>query len=123
MMVGTEMMDREGSEAMIELRMAPLQPAHPPPSIGHARTDETALAFTYLYRFRRIVVGLMAVGAVVAFAEQLPALGAACVCIGIGEWIESSYYLNVLRWRRRSTAPRICNPTRSHPARPETPEL
>lgn len=61
---------------------------------------ETALAFRYLFLFRRIVVGLAAVGAVLAWAYEFPALMAAFVCVGIGELLESSYYLSVLRWRR-----------------------
>jgi hypothetical protein len=55
-------------------------------------------ALTYLYTFRRVVVGLCAVAAVLAWAEQAHWVLAAAVCVGIGEWLESSYYIGVLRW-------------------------
>jgi hypothetical protein len=58
------------------------------------------LAFSYLYLFRRVVVSLAIVGAVLAWTFQLPALMAAFVCVGIGELLESSYYISVLRWRQ-----------------------
>lgn len=63
---------------------------------------ETTLAFRYLVLFRRIVVSLALVGAVLAWTYQHPALAAALVCVGIGELLESSYYIGVLRWRERS---------------------
>ena len=62
---------------------------------------ETRLAFRYLVVFRRVVVSLAVVGAMLAWACQFPALMAAFVCVGIGELLESSYYLNVLRWHQR----------------------
>jgi hypothetical protein len=62
---------------------------------------ETSLAFCYLFIFRRVVVSLAALGAVLAWAYDYRALLAACVCVGIGELLESSYYINVLRWRDR----------------------
>jgi hypothetical protein len=62
---------------------------------------ETALAFRYLFLFRRVVVSLAIVGAGLAWAYEYPALTAAFVCVGIGELLESSYYLGVLRWRQR----------------------
>jgi hypothetical protein len=55
-------------------------------------------AFAYLYLFRRVVVGLALVGAGVGWAGQVPWLFAAGLCIGIGELLESSYYIGVLRW-------------------------
>ena len=61
---------------------------------------ETALAFRYLFLFRRVIVSLTIVGAVLAWAYQFPALTAALVCVGIGELLESSYYIGVLRWRQ-----------------------
>ena len=67
-----------------------------------APAGETTLAFRYLFIFRRVVVSLAVVGAVLAWAYQLQALTAALVCIGIGELLESSYYISVLRWRQRS---------------------
>jgi hypothetical protein len=34
-----------------------------------------------------------------------PALMAAFVCVGMGELLESSYYISVLRWRQRQAGP------------------
>jgi hypothetical protein len=58
-------------------------------------------AFTYLYVFRRVIVGLALVGAGAAWSWQAPGLLAACVCIGVGELLESTYYIEVLRWGQR----------------------
>ena len=69
-----------------------------------APAGETTLAFRYLFIFRRVVVSLAFVGAALAWAYQLPALTAALVCVGIGELLESSYYISVLRWRDRGAA-------------------
>jgi hypothetical protein len=66
-----------------------------------AAIDDTALAFSYLYVFRRVVVSLAVVGTVLAWAVESPALMSVFVCIGIGELLESSYYIGVLRWRQR----------------------
>ena len=71
-------------------------------TINATPAPETTLAFRYLFIFRRVVVSLALVGAVLAWAYQFPALAAALVCIGIGELLESSYYISVLRWRQRS---------------------
>jgi hypothetical protein len=89
---------------MIELRMARLAPLRPTPSLTAPAQDTTALAFRYLSLFRRIVVGLAAAGAAVGLLQQWPGLLAACICIGIGEWLECSYYLAVLRWRQERAA-------------------
>ena len=61
-------------------------------------------ALVYLFAFRRVVVGLCLVAAAVAWIAQVPWLLAASVCVGLGELLESSYYIGVLRWgqRRRS---------------------
>jgi hypothetical protein len=58
-------------------------------------------AFAYLYVFRRIVVGLALVGAGLAWSWQAPGLLAASLCIGLGELLESTYYIEVLRWGQR----------------------
>jgi hypothetical protein len=58
-------------------------------------------AFAYLYLFRRIVVGMALVGAGLGWAWQVPWLAAASACIGVGELLESSYYIWVLRWGQR----------------------
>jgi hypothetical protein len=66
--------------------------------------SETTLAFRYLFLFRRVVVSLAVLGAVLSWAYEYRALMAAFVCVGIGELLESSYYINVLRWREREAA-------------------
>ena len=85
-------------------------------NISGTPAGETALAFRYLFLFRRVVVGLAIVGAVLAWVYQAPALTAALVCVGIGELLESSYYISVLRWRERSPIEvrRTAGPPRSH---------
>ena len=70
-----------------------------------ARLANDDLAFSYLYTFRRIIIVLALIGAGVAWAEQVSGLFAAFVCIGIGELIECSYYLGVLRWEQRRALP------------------
>ena len=70
------------------------------PSGGQGR-GESERALAYLYAFRRVVVGLALVGAVVGWLEQVPWLAAAGVCIAIGELLESSYYIGVLRRGQR----------------------
>jgi hypothetical protein len=63
-------------------------------------------ALVYLFAFRRVVVGMCLVAAGVALASQLSWLLAASVCIGLGELLESSYYIGVLRWgQRRGSIP------------------
>ena len=65
-----------------------------------------AWALTYLYLFRRVVVALALLGAGVAWAHELPWLAAAGLAVATGEWLESSYYIGVLRWgRRRGVVP------------------
>ena len=53
-------------------------------------------AFVYLYTFRRVVVGLALIAAALGWAAQIGWLLGASVTIGIGEWLESSYYLLVM---------------------------
>ena len=63
-------------------------------------------ALAYLYVFRPTVVGLCLVGAGLAWAAELPWVVAAAVCVAIGELLESSYYIGVLRWgQRRGSIP------------------
>jgi hypothetical protein len=69
-----------------------------------SRPGETALAYRYLYTFRRIIASVALVGAGLAWAAQLHGLFAACVCVGIGELIACTYYLGVLRWEQRRDA-------------------
>ena len=58
-------------------------------------------AFAYLFLFRRVVVGVALVGAGLGWVWQVPWLFAASACIGVGELLESSYYIWVLRWGQR----------------------
>ena len=62
-------------------------------------------ALTYLYVFRRVVVGLALIGAGVGWSWQEPGLVAGCLCIGVGELLESTYYIEVLRWGQRHGVP------------------
>lgn len=89
---------------MIELRMPRLAPIQPGISLTSPHQDTAVLALRYLYLFRRIVVGLAVAGAAISFVQQWTGLFAACACIGIGEWLECSYYLNVLHWRQDRAA-------------------
>ena len=72
----------------------------------HARPSGPEGALTYLYVFRRVVVGLALVIGGVAWAWEVPWLIAACLCVGVGELLESSYYIGVLRWGQRRGVPR-----------------
>jgi hypothetical protein len=62
-------------------------------------------ALAYLYVFRRVVVGLALVGAGAGWYWQVPGLVAGCLCIGVGELLESTYYIEVLRWGKRRGVP------------------
>ncbi|MBV9545097.1 MAG: hypothetical protein JOY61_12060, partial [Chloroflexi bacterium] len=48
--------------------------------------------------FRRVVVGACVVGAGVGLAARVDWLLAVSVCVGVGELLESSYYIGVLRY-------------------------
>jgi hypothetical protein len=71
-----------------------------PTHLDTPAASDTALAFSYLFIFRRVVVSLALVGAVLAWAYEFPALMWAVLVVGIGELLESSYYISVLRWRQ-----------------------
>ena len=62
-------------------------------------------ALAYLYVFRRVVVGLALGGLSAGWYWQVPGLVAASLCIGLGELLESTYYIEVLRWGQRRGAP------------------
>ncbi len=62
-------------------------------------------ALTYLLVFRHVVVGLALVGAGAGCYCQVPGLVAAGLCIGVGELLESTYYIEVLRWGQRRGTP------------------
>jgi hypothetical protein len=64
----------------------------------HWRRDSPSRAWTYLFTFRKFVVGMALVaGAFGLLTNVLWVVGLAAL-IGTGEWLESSYYLNVMRW-------------------------
>jgi hypothetical protein len=67
-------------------------------------TDWLAWALVYLVAFRRTVVGLCVAAAGVAWLTHVPWLFAVSGCVGIGELLESSYYIGVLRWGQHSGA-------------------
>jgi hypothetical protein len=82
---------------------------------------------TYLIVFRRVVVGACFIGAAIGLAQQIPWLLAVSVCVGIGEFIESSYYIGVMRWgQRRGLAPdiaRVAYDARSEHQRDDAPDV
>src|SRR5690348_15226582 len=61
-----------------------------------------AWALTYLNLFRVVVVGSCVALLVVGWLEHVQWLLMAGSCIGIGEFLESSYYIAVLRWAERT---------------------
>ena len=61
-------------------------------------------AMVYLYVFRRVVVGLALIGTGLAWSWQEAGFVAAGLCIGAGEWLESTFYIEVLRWGQRHGA-------------------
>ena len=60
------------------------------------------VARRYLRIFRTIVVSACVLGAIIGFFERVDWLLAVSVCVGIGELLESSYYLAVMGWGKRS---------------------
>ena len=70
-------------------------------SVFHERSW-AAWALTYLYVFRVVVVGGCLGLLVVAWIAHIQWLVMASACIAIGECVESSYYIIVLRWAERS---------------------
>jgi hypothetical protein len=63
-------------------------------------------ALVYLFAFRRVVVGTCLAAAGAAWQTEVGWLFAAAVCVGVGELLESSYYIGVLRWgQRRGSLP------------------
>jgi hypothetical protein len=61
-----------------------------------------AWARTYLRFFRGVVVGACLIGAAWGWSAHIDWLVAASVCLAIGEFLESSYYVLVLEWGARS---------------------
>jgi hypothetical protein len=70
--------------------------------LGDGRRSWPAWALTYLHVFRGVVVGLCLIGVAWGWSAHIGWLLAASVCIGVGELLESSYYLVVLEWGRCS---------------------
>jgi hypothetical protein len=70
---------------------------------GYRRRQQSGpeWALAYLYVFRRVVVGLALIGAGAGWWWQVPGLAAGCLCIAVGELLESTYYIEVLRWGQR----------------------
>lgn len=69
---------------------------------GDDRRGWRAWALTYLSVFRGVVVGVCVIGAAWGWSEHMSWLLAASACIGIGELLESSYYVAVLEWGART---------------------
>jgi hypothetical protein len=59
-------------------------------------------ALKYLYVFRVVVVGGCLGLLVFAWVAHIQWLMMASACIAIGEYLESSYYIIVLRWAQRT---------------------
>jgi hypothetical protein len=55
-------------------------------------------AMTYLLAFRRVVVGACVMALGVGLLADVTWLVAVSVCVGIGELLESTYYIVVMRW-------------------------
>jgi hypothetical protein len=69
----------------------------------------------YLHTFRKVVVGLALVAAAIGWAEQITWLLAVSITVGIGEWLESSYYLMVMHNVGRETTARPARALRPGP--------
>jgi len=59
-------------------------------------------AFTYLYVFRAVVVSICLTLALIGWFSHVDWLFNASLCIAIGELVESSYYITVMRWGQRT---------------------
>jgi hypothetical protein len=59
-------------------------------------------AYAYLYVFRVVVVGTCLVLVPIGWFAHIDWLFNASLCVAIGELIESSYYITVLRWGQRT---------------------
>jgi hypothetical protein len=77
------------------------------------RPGGVVTALAYLLLFRRLAVGLALAGVGVAWIEQVPWLLGASACIGLGELLETSFDIGVIRWgqRRAATAASRSAPT------------
>jgi Na+-transporting methylmalonyl-CoA/oxaloacetate decarboxylase beta subunit len=70
------------------------------------QTHGPARALTYVSAFRRFALGACVIAWAIGWATDVSWLVAAATCIGIGEVLECSYYIAVMRWgaARRSVA-------------------
>ena len=64
----------------------------------HWQPDSPSRAWTYLFTFRKFVVGMALVAAAFGLLTNVLWIVGLAALIGTGEWLESSYYLNVMRW-------------------------
>ena len=64
----------------------------------------TQVAYKYLYGFRKTVPTLAAIGSVVTWLLGWETLAAGLAVVAVGELLESSYYINVLRWAERAAS-------------------
>jgi hypothetical protein len=64
--------------------------------------NQAELAYAYLWGFRRTIPPLAAIGSLIAWLFGWQGLAAALLCVSIGELLETSYYINVLRWAERA---------------------
>ena len=66
------------------------------------RRSWPAWALTYLYIFRVVVVGTCVALVAVSWLAHIEWLFWASTCIAVGEFLESTYYIVVLRWAERT---------------------
>ena len=59
-------------------------------------------ALSYLYTFRAVVVGTCLLLAGLGWTLHIGWLLAAGMCIAAGEFVESTYYIMVLKWAERT---------------------
>ena len=64
---------------------------------GDWRQGGPVTALVYLVSFRRAIVGLAVAGLGLGWLDQIPWLFWASLCIGLGELLESSYYIVLVR--------------------------
>ena len=66
----------------------------------------TDFALAYLTIFRGIAVLAAATGATIGLTTNTQWLLAVSICVGLGELLETTYYITVMRWgQRRGTLP------------------
>jgi hypothetical protein len=71
-------------------------------------------ALAYCYVFRRIAFATCLAAAGIGWALHIDWLLASAICIGIGEVLETTYYIVVMRWGRarlQSSNAAVAKPT------------